>query len=425
MQTRQLSDNEIQAYEMDLAFNRFTVHIDGEKLQSKITELSDKLHESEKESNAEFDIRLKNIYHQLIMYFGFYKRDKELTNKYLSKYNHCCDTDLEKAETFSLRGYANTIDPVVKDQEQIFNDAIKLLPEDSNTESEIIKAFSLQYIALMRHRVAIANKTTEIEDALEIITQAIAVQRQVLENFSLIKIGLAESLHLKGVMLLRLANVVDKKYFNEANLCFEEASILEAEFCEQTKATHYLVATTYQSHAIVLANLQQYEMAINKIIKAYEIQVSIFKTDVHEDIAKTWHFKGDIYAMMDNHVVAISGYLSALIVKKKIKYKDDYMVNVTQKALIDSLNKLPCDDYVLAFEQHKKIYEALTGDHKLSFINTDETFTQLIKEKMNELRDKVSMQNNTPNSAHRFNHIISSVVTDVEYNIEQRNLSYK
>lgn len=273
---------------------------------------------------------------------------------------------------------------------------------DEDIRVKITRAFALQYKALMLHRQAIANKSTNLDDALDIISKAISIQRSIQEIFPSIKIGLAESLHLKGVMLLRLGDTLDKEYYTSTEKAFCEAAQLEKEFCQETQAIHFLLATTLQSHATVLANLGNYQAALDKLTEAYDIQKNIFKTDVHADVAKTWHFRGDVCSKKGDYLDAIDAYLTTLILKKQIQYKDDYMVNLTQIALDKSLNNLPVDNYQIAFKQYKKVYDALTGEKKNSFINKDETFTNSIEAKMNGLRDKISIQENTASSVNRF-----------------------
>lgn len=114
MNTR-LSKSEIQAFENILAYDRFNVHVHGEKLKVKIDELTAMFDISQDEVNP----RLKKLYQQLSLYFAFYERNKEQAAKYLKEFNACCKADLEKAEASSLIGYVDTIDPTFKD-EKIF-----------------------------------------------------------------------------------------------------------------------------------------------------------------------------------------------------------------------------------------------------------------------------------------------------------------
>ncbi len=408
-----MSEADIQAFEGVLIYDRFNVHVYGDKLKANVDELTVKLDRNQDEINP----RLKKLYKQLSIYFAFHKRDLELANKYLQKYHSCCDTDLEKAEAASLMGYANTIDPNYKD-EKIFEATLSLLPPENQNEDiqvKIIRAFALQYKALMLHRQAIANKSTHLDNALEIISQAISMQRSIQDVFPSIKIGLAESLHIKGVILSRLGDALDKTYFVTAEKVLSEAAELEKEFCKATHAQHFLLAATLQSNAIVLANLGDYQTALDKLLKdAYEIQQIIYKTNIHPDVAKTWHFKGDVCVKKGDYVGAIDAYLIALILKKQIPYKDDYMVNVTQQALEKSLKSLSADNHQIVFVQYKKVYDALTGEMRNSFINKDERFTDLIRDKMNECRDKISIQANTASSSNRFPFATQSIVPIAE-----------
>jgi tetratricopeptide (TPR) repeat protein len=210
-------------------------------------------------------------------------------------------------------------------------------------------------------------------------------------------------------MLSRLGEVTSSQdYFIEADREFTEAARLENEFCEETQASHFLTATTLQSHAVVLMNMGNYEAALKNLAKACEIQSAIFKTNVHYDIAKTWHFSGDVHAKKGDYTTAIDAYLTALVIKKQLAYKDDYMVNMTQNALKAALKNISADNDLLAFEQRNKIYGALTDKVKDSFINKDETFTNLIKDEMNVLRDKISRKDNAAGSQNRFHAVPAS-----------------
>lgn len=373
MNTR-LSTAEIQTYEKALTFNRFDVHIHGQELKRTVKELTAKL--STVESNPE----LKNLYRQLSIYFAFYERNKEEAHKYLEALElHCSDDNVEKAEILALKGYVNTIDPSYENPNQ-FQIALTIIAEEKDRpEILILKAICYQYLALMFHR------QKKMGDALFYINEAISIQKPLISDLPHLKIGLAECFHLKGVMLLRQNNL------DAAEKQFEKAAQLEEEFCNATEAMHFLYATTLQSYAMVCAKKGYYQIALEKLQKAYQVQQVLFKTDVHADVAKTLHFLGEVYAMNQDYNSAIAYYLVALVVKKQIHYQDNFMVNMTQKALQEALNSLSQDNYEEMLKQYKKIYKALSGETKNKFVNQDVEFTELMKTKMMAFQDKYSV----------------------------------
>ena len=225
-----------------------------------------------------------------------------------------------KGGILSLLGCAYLIDPTCYNQ-KIFSDAIDLLPKESQDSSvSILKAFALQYWALVLHRKARINKSREIDPtALINIKTAIGLQEKLLDKFPLIKIGLAESIHIHALMLNRLGEInSDQTYFNEADGLFRKAIELEKIFCHETGSSHFLTAITQQSHAMVLINLNQYHEAVNQLEDALLKQQSMSQPLI--DIAKSYHFIGDAYTKMEENVLAIEFYRKALVCKMQIQY---------------------------------------------------------------------------------------------------------
>ena len=190
MESRTYSLAEIRELATRLQYNRFDAHIQCSAVEETITLLFKIL------ETYEDNIEYKTIYLKLGIYFAFYKRNKEMSSKFFEKYRSFCNPGLEMAEALSLLGYAYVIDPTYK-SEKIFSEALSHLPEVSQDISVIvIKAFALQYLALMLLRQARRDKSKEIDSALIRIKTAIDLQQSLLETFPLIKIGVAESLLL-------------------------------------------------------------------------------------------------------------------------------------------------------------------------------------------------------------------------------------
>jgi len=380
MESRAYSAEEIKELGSRLHYDRFNAHVHGSALE-ETTKLLYKILE-----NSEDNILYKTIYLKLGIYFAFYKRNKEMASRFFEKYLSFCNHGLEKAEGLSLLGYAYVIDPTYK-SEKIFSEALSHLPENNQDISVIIiKAFALQYLALMLHRQARRDKLREIDSALIRIKTAIDLQQSLVEAFPFIKIGLAESLHLNAVMLTRLGEVhINQEYFKHANELLNYAIQLENEFCTETQSTHFLTAITQQSQAIVLMHLNQHDNAITLLKNALQEQYS------ENDIAKSLHLIGDIYNKKQDSVSAINAYLKALICKMRIEYNDDSMIKTTQDYLLAALNHITRENTQLAFTTRNKIYQDLTRDTS-SFINKCEDFIYLIEVEMNELRDVISLK---------------------------------
>ena len=361
-------------------YTRFTVHKASKEFPASLEDLK-------KEDP-------KKAYQQLGIYYAFNERHQALAENYLEQYLAGVENNLEKAEALVYLAYTKTIDPTFR-EEQLFDQVLALLGDQKQEEALITRAFAMQYKALMQHRKAIQTGSVYLDTAIILVKEAIASQRELCKTNSLIKIGLAEALHLQAIMLTRLGDVKkDSEYFVAADELFVEAAQLEKEFCEETNAPHFLTAITLQSHAMVLMKLKRNNAAMEKLSTAHADQLALFKIDVHPDIAKTLHFMGEVQAAAHNYTSAANAYLDALICKKQIVYKDNYMVNVTEKKLSETLtimSKLDIKTEYL-FALHKKIYKRLTGDMKEKFVNRDEEFVTTIKIEMERLRDIVSRQ---------------------------------
>lgn len=377
---------EIRELGTRLHYTRFDAHVKCSAVEETITLLYKIL--EIREDNIEY----KTIYLKLGIYFAFYKRNKEMAAKFFEKYLSFCNPGLEMAEALSLLGYAYVIDPTYK-SEKIFSEALSHIPEVSQDVSAIlIKAFALQYLALMLHRQARRDKSREIDSALIRIKTAIDLQQGLLETFPYAKIAVAESLLLNAMMLSRLGEVhLNQEYFKQANELLINAMKLGNEFCAETKSTHFLTAIIQQSHAMVLMHLNQHDHALVILKNALQEQYAMFNSQTESDIAKSLHLIGDAYSKQQDHVSSINAYLQALMCKMQIDYNDDSMIKTTQDPLLVELSHITRENTQLAFTIRNKIYQALTGETP-SFLNKCEDFTYLIEVEMNELRDEISLK---------------------------------
>ncbi|OGT46183.1 MAG: hypothetical protein A3E83_04500 [Gammaproteobacteria bacterium RIFCSPHIGHO2_12_FULL_41_20] len=368
--------------------DRFNVHAIDDESKVRLKKVEDLLNSISEDDISPIGL-LKSVYKKIAIYYLFNERNKEAALKYLKKYQSLIpENTVDYAHICTLMGYANTIDPTFRD-DTLFLEALSIYPENAN-DPEVMqyRAFALQYIGLIFHRKAIeCDKTNRLDNAREntkkaltYIRQAVDIQRTCLLTFSLIRIGLAESLHIEGVMLIRCGETSNAACFEEANQKLEEAALLEKAFCEETKATHFLVATTLQSLAKVLMYLGKQDEAIDKLNEAYHLQIKLLNTSVHQDIAKTLHFKGDVYVNKKAYLKAVDAYMETWLVRKKISYRDAFMVDLTQKALLKALQELEKENLQLALAKYREIYVRVKEENNAS------EFAKTIFDKIEKLR---------------------------------------
>jgi hypothetical protein len=395
----QKEDHSLFVKNIQKKMTRFQVHViahkQGEELGKTIQQIRECIDKNEIEHYPEYKENLKAI----SVYYAFYKRDKDLALTYLNKYQLVCETAQEKMEALSLIAYVHTIDPNFVDEDNLFAQVLHELDElpgkDKNTENEITRAFAKQYQAMIIHRRACFKKATNnnTDQALIIIDEAIATQRNLLSTVPLLKIGLAESMHLKAITLYRLANLEqDEKEkqnkFAETEALLTQAAKLEEEFCQETQAPHFLVATTLQSLARVLKNVGRSNETHAHYRRALEIQTSIFGDKPHEDIAKTWHFWAETSVQENNYPEAIDAFLNALLIKYKINYSNSNITKETENALMAALDNLQKQNNQLALVKCKQIYTALQDEENVKeFKNKDTVFIKLISAKLIQLTE--------------------------------------
>lgn len=381
MQSQKKLDNEI-------SYTRFTAHTADKQFSATLLE------QLGKEDS-------KNIYKQLGIIFAFKDRNQAEAEKYLEEYRRDAETDLEKAEALIYLGYAKTIDPTYR-EETLFVAARELLSNLTSPEAQMLDILAMQYHALMLHRQAIKAESLDLDAPFLLAEQAIARQQALQKTFPLINIGLAEALHLKAIMLTRVGDArKNPQYLEQAHQLFADAAQLEEEFCKLTNHPHFLSAITLQSHAMILMKLNRSEEAMNKLNQAYIEQLAFFGTDVHADIAKTLHFKGEVAMSYNAHGEAVDYFLAALICKKQITYKDRYMIEITEKKLSETLQEMSQHSSTRQlFAVHKNIYKTLTGDMQQNFVDKDSVFVAKIQTEVERLRDIISRHDGGRYNAH-------------------------
>lgn len=301
----------------NLNFNRFNIHTVGEKIGGDIEQAQVEIDNNQSLSPDE----LKTLCKQVALYYLFYLRDKDIALKYLNKFQTLVpEGSLDHAEACNLIGHAHTIDGSYKD-DTLFNKALDIYAvSDKTMEVQLARAFAFRYIGFMHHR------KKETQKALENIELAITIQRSFQDTFPPVKLDIAESLHAKGVILIREGKL------EEAEQQLLQAKKLEEEFCEATQHKHFLKFITMQSLGSVWLRQNKTMEALAILQKAYEEQTILCKTTVHADIAKTLHFMGDVYMQMGIYDQAVCAYQQSLDIKQTLKLDKD-MVNVTENAL--------------------------------------------------------------------------------------------
>lgn len=373
---------------------RFQVHVfahtKNEELERTIQIAKDDIDHNENKHDSEYKENLKAV----SIYYAFYKRHKELALTYLKKYQTTCTTEQEKIDALSLIAYVHTIDPNFIDEDNLFPQVLykldELQQEDKNSHHEITRAFAMQYQAMIIHRRAYFKKATNNnpEEALVIIDKAITIQSNLIATSPLLKIGLAESMHLKAVILYRLATLEqdeNKKQHKliEVEKILSQAAQLEEAFCQETKAPHFLIATTLQSLSRVLKNMGRSHETHVLYQRALDIQISMFGNKPHEDIAKTWHFWAETFIQEHHYEKAADAFLNALLIKYKINYANPDITKETEDALIASLEHLNQQNNTLAIQKCKEIYTALTNkENKKEFKHINNTFANVIFDKL-------------------------------------------
>lgn len=318
----------------------YTVHTGGEKMAQEVSQVKGIIDDYECEAILpEF---LVESCLRVGVYYAFYVRDKKLALNYLEKILPSCEPGtLEYAQIYNFIGYANTIDPDYKDM-TYFQKAIQALiaiektsnlnsNADLDYEIRLGKAFAERYLGLLLHR---KNNPDDLEDILDHINAAIDTHRYFTNLRPLVAIDLAESLHIRGVIMARNKNL------QEAEKMLNEAAYYENQFCKTTGAMHFLCFITKQSQADVLVRLGKGQEAITLLEEILPEQIKFHQTEVHMDIAKTLHFLGNAYASTGQYENALKQYQQALNVKKQLYPDHAPMIKVTQDAIDDMRRKI-------------------------------------------------------------------------------------
>ncbi len=368
----------LQELAKKLDFDRFNVHVDGKKVKAIVEEAHQIL--SAQEANEYDQDLIKELTLRLAIYYAFFKRDPELAAQYAKSYKEKVEKNtIEYADACGLLGYAYTIDPTFRD-DSLYREAIAIYEKEENLHTKINIAFNQQYIGLMFHRNAIeADKAKNIaladertKDALLYIGYAINGQEKLLDIFPNIRIGLAESLHICGAMNIRRYNNTKTFYFlNEADRFLEEAENCEEIFEKETGARHFLTSITYQSRGKTLGLLNRIPEGLAKFDAALERQVDHFGTEFHPDVPKTPQFKAELLMENKQYTEAFDALLWAWRIKKQVKYRDDFILKVTENSLEKVLGELKI---ILTPEDLNKTYlllfqtAVLLGEFDCAFI---------------------------------------------------------
>lgn len=392
-------------YELNKAcsFNQFNVHtIDNETI-AKVKEAAGLLSEIDFTNLTEVPPHVVEMLQKICTYYAFNERNLEQSLLFLNKLKKLTTTDVQRAYVDTLIGYANTIDPTFNDN-KVFEDALALFPKSLHLEKTtshdygsvypfILKGMAMRYLGLMMHRKGIeADKKNDTLSAnfytlcaLESINAAIDLERKIQTYYPLAILSLAESLHIKGVMHIRVGECDNNRdEFEKALVLFQDASEKEKAFCQQTGQPHFLLATTLQSLAKTQMHLGQYKEAIQNLNAAYLLQVQLFNTFNHPDIAKTLHFKADVFAKQNDFASAVDAYMDTLMVRKQIKYRDSFFVDMTIKALKTALNELAKVDEQKCIAKYKQIHTELVK------VDKGGEFTKYCYAQMMDLRDRAS-----------------------------------
>lgn len=333
MNTRKKLISQLEAI---LNFNQFTVHTfrEDEKVTKAIHQAKNLIDTALKETGS-LPTELTFLSKQIAIYYLFYVRDKELAPRYVSIYKNLTVNNTQAyAEACNFLGHAGTIDPDYKIKDE-FETALAISQQNGDSTNE---AFASRYIALMFHRL------NQLDKALAFIEKAIMLEQTLAESNPLMQIALAESLHIKGVILLKLADQQSKSQDRElqekggetlalAEKIFHEAAKWEKNFCSHLNNTHFLVLTTNQSLAQAQIRLGKGEEAIKLLQLTYDNQITYFKTLVHADIGKTLHFIGDAYLSLAQHEASLKAYLDTFVVKEKLYDANHIAITVTKQKL--------------------------------------------------------------------------------------------
>ncbi len=331
---------QLEILENVLQFDKTNVHIKGDEVARQIDEAIVFINTIENSASAP---ELKTIYKQVGIYYLFHKRDKDLASHYLEKFKSLTTAQTaEFAEACNLVGAAYIIDGGYQD-DTLFKAAIDAYPtHDETRETQLGIAYAMRYIGLVQHRKSFANENTPAQiaefssNAQYAFETVIEIQQRLQENFPTVNLDLAESFHLLGVTLTRQNKLA------EAKAALEEAARLWDVFCNDTHSVHPIKFITMQSLGNILMRLGQHKDALALLRDAYQQQVTYYETEEHADIAKTWHFIGDIHKNAAEYTLANAAYRKALTIKEKL-YQDQAaspILKATQDAITEVSPKL-------------------------------------------------------------------------------------
>ncbi len=328
-----IDQKEIKQLEAVLTYNQFTAHtVRNNDNVARAVKRAKELIKSSSPIPAAFTLLSK----QVALYYLFCVPDKIQAPHYAFIYKSLTKRNsLDHADACYLLGIAYAMDPHYKAL-TTFETALSIYVRKGD---KIGEAIAYRYLALMHLRQSF------IPQALDTIQKAISLENSLIASNSLIKMELAKSLHIHGMILHYLAEQQTKSShsLHKANTNFKlaEEKFLLAE--KHADSTPCMTFSRTRSLAMARLRLHQNDDAMTLLQKTYPEQVTYYNTTAHVDIAETLHAMGEVYAYKQEYEKALHCHLEAYLINQQFYKKDHPAFKSSQSTVNQSLFQLSHD----------------------------------------------------------------------------------
>jgi hypothetical protein len=310
---------------------------------------------------------------QLGIYYGYHQRDFDLAIEYLTTYKQLAiPGSLDQVHANMYLGYTSTIRPGYNDR-TLFDQALADLATweerrltAGNLDPEKILEISVDrgyiecFLGLVIHRksyqttgISEQERVAFLEDAIVHLKQGQVYQEAALATAA----SSAELSNLHTQILIELPNTYHIESICHSKIprrteelaALDKAIELENKYKVKTGRDHFLLYVSLQNYSrtngLYLGKLEEAVKTLQTIVlpgqqRLYRDKVTRVNTD-NLDIAKTYHFAGEILLKLKENREALQTFLLALEMKLRLKSSVlAFDVMDTQTQLLTAANNL-------------------------------------------------------------------------------------
>lgn len=242
-------------------------------------------------------------------------------------------TELDVAEIETQMLYADIIDGVtytVAEQEiQLKKRAAYYVTLETNAKRfgasaeqmrdiTLSKAFIDRYIALMKHRASF-NNTLAPKKRIKISKEAQSILEKSLEtikpfekDFTDSILDIAEMYHLIGVTLK------EQNQLQQSEQVLLTAMEKWSDYYKLNNSYYPVMFITQQSLADVYRRQGRYKEAHDLLVKSIDQQIAFYGTEENTDVAKSYHYLGEVFEDLSDYEVATQWFGKSLEIKKTV-----------------------------------------------------------------------------------------------------------